>query len=84
MVPGVDNAVKIYKNMRNGNEPELRGVLLLCTSTDKILGKFAIRSDEAIGYDTDGNEVARLPLVESQIRRVFHDSEREVYRHNIT
>ncbi|MDP6155195.1 MAG: 4Fe-4S dicluster domain-containing protein [Candidatus Thermoplasmatota archaeon] len=82
--PGVDNAVKIYKNMRNGNEPELRGVLLLCTSTDKILGKFAIRSDEAIGYDTDGNEVARLPLVESQIRRVFHDSEREVYRHNIT
>lgn len=81
---GVENAVRTYKDMRRGKEPELRGVLLLCVSTDRILGKFAARGGEVIGYDIDGNEAVRVPLKEKEIQREFHDRKRAVFRHNIT
>lgn len=82
--PDADSAVETYKSIRNGDEPELRAVLLLCASTDKILGSFELDGDEVIGYNISGTEVARLPLKEPEIVRDFYDPIRDVYRHNIT
>lgn len=82
--PGAENAVAVYKRMRDGFEPELRAVLLLCVSTDKILGRFELQGDEVVGFDMAGVEVVRVPLREPAIVRPFEDTARSVYRHNIT
>lgn len=82
--PGAEQAVETYQRMRQGLEPELRAVLLLCVSTDKILGRFDLQGNEAVGYDMEGIEVVRVPLEEPTIVRPFYDADRDVYRHNIT
>ena len=82
--PGAPQAVKTYQDIRQGLEPELRAVLLLCVSTDRILGKFALQGNEAVGYDTNGVEVVRVPFVEPTHVRPFQDTARGVYRHNTT
>lgn len=82
--PNAEKAVETYKRMREGKEPELRAVLLLGTSTDRILGKFKLEGDEAVGFDLKGEEVVRVPLVEKEIVRPFRDDKTGVYRHNFT
>ncbi len=82
--PGADDAVQTYKDITNGNEPELRAVLLLCVSTDKILGRFELQGNEAVGFDVSDTEVVRVPLKEPVIVRDFYDPVHDVYRHNIT
>ncbi len=82
--PGADQAVETYKRIRQGLEPELRAILLLNTSTDRILSRFSLQGDEAIGYDVNGVEVVRVMLVEKEIVRPYRDDAVGVYRHNIT
>jgi len=80
--PGVAEAVRLYNRMREGLEPELRAVFLLCVSTDKILHRFALDGSEAVGYDGNGIEVVRVPLQEPAVVRPFLDPANAVYRHN--
>jgi len=82
--PGAEGAVATYQRMRQGLEPELRAVLLLCVSTDRILGRFDLQGEEAVGYDMEGIEVVRVPLEEPAVVRPFYDASLDVYRHNIT
>lgn len=82
--PAALKATETYRNMRAGKEPELRGLLLLFVSTNKILSKFSVTADEAIGYDEKGADVVRVPLTEKPVKREFYDSTRNVYRHNMT
>jgi len=87
--PRADAAVRTYRRIREGLEPELRAVLLLCVSTDKILGRFEliddpVQGETAVGYDTQGVEVVRVPFVEPVVERPFHDAALDVYRHNIS
>jgi len=84
--PGADAAVATYRRMHEnpGSDPVLRAVLLLCVSTDRILTKFRLDGNEAIGYDVEGAEVVRVPLEEPVHVREFYDPARDVYRHNIT
>jgi nitrate reductase beta subunit len=82
--PAADEAVEVYKRIRRGEEPELRAVLLLCVSTDRILTRFELVGDEAVGYDENGQEVTRVRLVEKEIVRPYRDETVGVYRHNIT
>ncbi|MFA5896227.1 MAG: 4Fe-4S dicluster domain-containing protein [Thermoplasmata archaeon] len=84
--PRADHAVQVYKNMHEnpGSNPTLRAVLLLCVSTDKILGKFKLIGSEAVGYDVNGTEVVRVPLQEPTYTRDFQDPAIGVTRHNIT
>ena len=63
--PGVDEALKVYSNM----DEELLGVLSLFRSTQKILEKFNINSNQAVGYDAKGQEVIRVPIDEPVIVR---------------
>ncbi|MFQ5838897.1 MAG: 4Fe-4S dicluster domain-containing protein [Thermoplasmata archaeon] len=82
--PEADAAVETYERVRLGEEPEVRAVLLLCTSTDKILTRFQLEGDEVIGYDVNGQEAVRVKLVEKEIVRPYRDDDVGVYRHNIT
>ncbi len=84
--PSADAAVATYRRMHEnpGSDPVLRAVLLLCVSTDRILTKFRLDGNEAVGYDVDGAEVVRVPLEEPVHVRDFYDPARDVYRHNIT
>jgi len=82
--PQADAAVETYKRMRQGLEPELRAVMLLAVSTDKILGRFELQGADAVGFDVQGAEVVRVPLQEPAVVRPFYDSAQGVFRHNIT
>jgi len=82
--PGAEAAVEVYKRAREGLEPEVRAILLLSVSTPVLLKRFRLDGDEAVGYDTAGTEVVRVPLQEKTIVRPYNDTARGAYRHNIT
>src|SRR3990170_1708641 len=82
--PGADAAVATYNRMRQGLEPELRAVMLLSVSSPRLLAKFRVEGQEAVGLDALGAEVVRVPLVEPQIVRPYEDTTVVVYRHNVT
>jgi len=82
--PNADAAVATYNRMRQGGEPALRAVLLLSVSTPKLLRKFRLDGDEAVGYDILGQEIVRVPFKEPEIVRPEYDAALQVYRHNIT
>lgn len=82
--PGVDEAIETYRRVRAGEEPEIKGILMLNVSTDRLFTRFKVTREEAIGYDGEGTEVVRVALKEPTIIRKYYDASRDVYRHNIT
>ncbi len=82
--PRVEEAVATYRRIMNGQEPELRAILLLNTSTDRILTRFTLEADEAVGFDINNQEVVRVKMVEDPIVRDYRDDTVGVYRHNVT
>src|SRR3990172_2912114 len=82
--PNVQKAQETYNAMRNGEDPELQGVLMLNVSTDRIFSKFRVTDKHAIGFDDNGSEVVRVNLNEPKVVRPFYDPKLGVYRHNIT
>lgn len=63
--PGVEEAIQTYTNP----DHELLGVLQLFGASQRIVSRFKITSDESIGYDEQGHEVVRVPIVEPVIVR---------------
>jgi nitrate reductase beta subunit len=84
--PDVDKAIETYQKVRAGEEPEIKGILMLNVSTDRIFSKFKIDiiKEEAVGYDENSNEIVRVALKEPTIIRPNYDPLFDVYRHNIT
>lgn len=82
--PGADHAVKVYKDMREGKEPELQALLHLFGSTEFIPHKFKVGKNEVIGYDEKGNELVRVPIVEPVQFRPEKDANFDVVRKDIT
>lgn len=80
--PGVEHAIETYRMAMD--DPDLLGVLVLSGATDRWIDKFMVVNGEAIGFDGDGAEIVRVPLKEPAYIRMFHDAERDVFRHNIT
>ena len=81
--PGADHAVKVYKYMREGKEPELQALLHLFGSTDKIVHSFAVGKNEVIGFNEKGEEIVRVPLVEPLQIRPHKDEKLGVVRQDI-
>jgi len=79
--PGVEEAKKLYRAARD--DRKLLGALLLFGASNRIITKFDVQGDQAVGWDVDGKEVARVPFTEWTYVRPHHDSKHEVYRHNI-
>lgn len=80
--PGVQASKDTYKRLKD--DKKLLGALLLFGSTDRIIHRFAIDGDEAVGYDESGAELTRVPFTEPTVIREHHDKKHGVYRHNTT
>jgi len=78
--PGVEHAKELYRNL--GDDPKLLGALLLFGASSRIITRFEIQGEEAVGWDVDGQEVARVPFVEPIYHRPHYDERYDVYRHN--
>lgn len=71
--PGVEEAIETYTHP----DKELLGVLQLFGATDRIIHRYRIEDEEAVGFDAAGNEVVRTAIWEPvQVRPED--------RHNIT
>jgi nitrate reductase beta subunit len=62
---GVQEAIDTYTNP----DHELLGVLQLFGASQRIISRFKITPEESIGYDEQGHEVVRVPIVEPVIVR---------------
>lgn len=78
--PGVDDALKAYKQVKE--DRKLLGAFLLFGNTPKIITRFATTHTEAIGFNDKDEEVVRVPFTEKFFKREFFDKKREVFRHN--
>lgn len=78
--PGVEAAKDMYRSL--GNDKKLLGALLLFGASNRIITRYEVQGDEAVGWDVEGTEVARVPFTEPIYVRPHHDDRFEVYRHN--
>lgn len=78
--PGVAESRALYRNLKK--DKTLLGALMLFGATDRIMDRFEVKGEVAIGWDAKGEEVARVPFTEPIYVRGFHDERFAVYRHN--
>jgi len=78
--PGIEEARRMYHNL--ADDKQLLGALLLFGATNRIITRFEVQGEEAVGWDVDGKEVARVPFTEPLYLRPHHDTRHGVYRHN--
>jgi len=78
--PGVEQAKELYRNL--AVDRKLLAALLLFGASPRIITRFAVQGEEAVGWDDKGDEVARVPFVEPIHVRPHHDLRHDVYRHN--
>jgi len=78
--PGVDEAVRTYRNAPN--DPDLAGLLALFGSTERIVPRFRRVGDLVIGYEEDGTEIVRVPMREPTYVRAALDAGQGVVRTN--
>jgi nitrate reductase / nitrite oxidoreductase, beta subunit len=68
--PGVEEAVKTYRNIPN--DPDLAGLLGLFGSTERIVPRWRRQGDRVIGIEESGTEIVRVPLKEPvHVRNAF-------------
>jgi len=80
--PGVDRARGLYRGLKE--DPKLLGALLLFGATNRIITRYAVQGNEAIGWSEDGEEIARVPFTEPVYIRDHYDAQHDAYRHNTT
>jgi nitrate reductase / nitrite oxidoreductase, beta subunit len=78
--PGVEEAKELYRNVRD--DKTLLGAMLLFGASNRIITRFEVQGEEAVGWDVDGKEVARVPFTEPMYLRPHHDEKFGVYRQN--
>jgi nitrate reductase beta subunit len=82
--PGARKAIESYQAAKAGDDKQLQGALVLNLATDRIITRFKVENDTAIGWAENGDEVARVPLKEPTMVRPEYDSAVDAYRYNIT
>jgi nitrate reductase beta subunit len=80
--PGADHAVETYANAKD--DPELLGLMMLFGSSERIMHRFRVDAETAIGMDENGVELVRVPVREPSWVRTYFDEVRQAYNHNIT
>lgn len=78
--PGVEEAKAMYRNLKN--DRQLLGALMLFGASPRIITRYEVQGDEAVGWDVDGQEVVRVPFTEPTYYRKHFDEQYEAYRHN--
>jgi nitrate reductase / nitrite oxidoreductase, beta subunit len=79
---GVEEAVELYRQA--ADDRRLLGALLLFGSTERIIERFTVRGNYAIGMDRDGAELSRVPIEEPIHVRAAYDDRLDVFRTNVT
>jgi nitrate reductase beta subunit len=95
--PGAEDAVKTYRDtmlrareqgLKNLDEDDLKliGLVALSNSSNRIVHSFKVLRNnlEVVGYNENGGELIKVPILEPQYVRDFFDKTRNVYRYNIT
>ncbi|MCC7108322.1 MAG: 4Fe-4S dicluster domain-containing protein [Deltaproteobacteria bacterium] len=78
--PQVDGAIERYRAL--SKDPTAAGLLGLIGSTDRIMHKFRVDKNTAVGFDEKGGELVRVPVVEPVIERVAFDDKLGTVRNN--
>ena len=78
--PGVEEAKDMYRNLKN--DKQLLGALMLFGASPRIITRYEVQGDDAVGWDVDGQEVVRVPFTEPTYFRKHFDEQYEAYRHN--
>ncbi len=71
-----------YRNAKD--DPTLRALLALFTSTDKIISRFQVQNGVAIALDEGGHELVRVPEREPLFIRPQVDQLYQIRRQNST
>jgi nitrate reductase / nitrite oxidoreductase, beta subunit len=79
---GVPEAIETYRSASE-NIP-LLGALLLFGATPDIIHHYRATGAHTVGYDADGGEMVRVPLVEPIHVRAVYDERYQTFRTNIT
>lgn len=80
--PGVEEAVKMYRNA--AKDKELLAALMLFGCTEKQIDTFKVKGDMAVGYDEKGNEILSVPITEPVIVRPEKIEKSGAYLYNNT
>jgi nitrate reductase beta subunit len=78
--PQVQEVKNLYRSLKD--DRKLLGAMMLFGATSRILTRFEVQGDEAVGWDVDDQEVARVPFTEPTYFRKHFDEKTEAYRHN--
>jgi len=78
--PGVDDAVKTYRNAPN--DKDLSSLLCLFGSGEMVMPRWKRQGDVAFGLDEKGTTLARAPLNEPVYIRPAHDTLHQIQRTN--
>lgn len=75
---GVEEAIETYTNP----DDTLFGLLRLFGVTEKVIDRFEVKDREAVGWDENGREIARMPFDEPMYIRQEIDTRFDVQRIN--
>ncbi len=78
--PGVDEAIKTYRNAPN--DPDLAGLLGLFGSTESVMTRWVRRGDEVAGLDDRGTTLVKVPMREPVHVRAGFDKVYQIMRTN--
>ncbi len=78
--PGVEAAKDLYRSLKD--DKQLLGALMLFGASPRILTRFAVQGNEAVGWDVDDVECVRVPLTEPTYFRQHYDERFGAYRQN--
>ncbi len=78
--PDVERAKRLYKALKD--DRKLLGAMMLFGASERILTRFEVQGDEAVGWDVDDMEVVRVPFTEPTYYRKHLDEKTNAYRHN--
>jgi len=78
--PGVEAAKQLYRNLKD--DKQLLGALMLFGASPRIITRFEVQGDQAVGWDVDGAECVRVPLTEPTYSREHFDEPNQAYRQN--
>ncbi len=78
--PGVDEAIKTYRNA--ANDSDLAGLLGLFGSTESVMTRWVRRGEEVAGIDDRGTTLVRVPLREPVHVRAGFDKVYQIMRTN--
>ena len=81
---GVEYAKELYRNLGAPENRDLLGALLMFGASNRIIDRYEVQGEEAVGWDVNGTEVVRVPFTEPTRVREHYDARYDVYRHNTT